>query len=377
MSSQIKRTLSVSVRCLQLFFATLYLSQLMGCTVDYPIVGYYDSYNEVFEGRIKHNFWIGEADIEIEGLITGVKGTGYSYVTYIPPTGGARGQRGEAIIELGDMRHIQANWIAESLTSGSGEGVDRQGRRFYFKFGLSEEEAEEFVRKRLRAAGIQPPESSYEPKVEREKRGFSTGTGFFVSNNGHFITNYHVVDDASRVTVKLTDGREMRAKRVYVDKDSDLALLKVEYKSTPLPIGVASDIKKGDSVFTLGFPLIAIQGQASKASFGRVNSLSGIRDDERLFQVDIPIQPGNSGGPLVNDKGEVVGVVTATLDQMTVLASTGGLSQNVNYAFKSAPLLGLCRRARIQPTRAEGGGVRALRDLVTKTEGSVVLVIAE
>jgi S1-C subfamily serine protease len=94
-------------------------------------------------------------------------------------------------------------------------------------------------------------------------------------------------------------------------------------------------------VFALGFPLTNIQGQEQKATFGHVNALSGIKGDIRLFQVDVPIQPGNSGGPLLTAEGLVVGVVTATLNPLFTLKSAGAIPQGVNYAVKSDYILPL------------------------------------
>jgi len=85
----------------------------------------------------------------------------------------------------------------------------------------------------------------------------------------------------------------------------------------------------------LGYPLITIQGQEQKATFGKVNALSGIQDDIRFLQIDVPIQPSNSGGPLIDRKVRVIGVTNATLDVLNTLKESGSLPQNVNYAVKS------------------------------------------
>ena len=91
----------------------------------------------------------------------------------------------------------------------------------------------------------------------------------------------------------------------------------------------------------MGFPLVTIQGGEPKISNGIVNSITGVGNDVRFFQISVPIQSGNSGGPLVTREGNVIGVVTAKLDAIKVLARTGDLPQNVNYAIKSNYLLDL------------------------------------
>ena len=123
----------------------------------------------------------------------------------------------------------------------------------------------------------------------------------------------------------------------------------------------------------LGYPLVQIQGQALKASFGHVNALSGVKDDPRFLQIDVPVQPGNSGGPLVNEKGDLVGVVTATLDQIVTLKETGVLPQNVNYAVKLQNMRNILTGL---PVTRGGNKPLNFKRLVEEYGGSVFLVVA-
>jgi hypothetical protein len=162
-----------------------------------------------------------------------------------------------------------------------------------------------------------------------------TGTGFFITEGGYLLTNNHVVDGASRITIKI-NGKELPAKVVKSDKLSDLAVLKVAGKFSALPIVSSRNVGLGDEVFTIGFPQIAIQGVSHKLTKGSINGLTGIKDDPSWFQISVPIQPGNSGGPLVDEYGNVVGIVVARLDALKLLKETGRIPQNVNYAVKGA-----------------------------------------
>jgi len=162
----------------------------------------------------------------------------------------------------------------------------------------------------------------------------ATGSGFFVSEDGYLVTNAHVVEDAKRVKVRTKTGVQ-NATIVEVDKVNDLALLKVTGKFKPLPIASEEAASLGDAVFTIGFPNIELQGLEPKYTDGKISSLAGIQDDPVTYQISVPIQSGNSGGPLVDARGFVVGVVVAKLNDAAMLRATGSVAQSVNYAVKA------------------------------------------
>jgi S1-C subfamily serine protease len=165
----------------------------------------------------------------------------------------------------------------------------------------------------------------------------ASGSGFFITADGFFITNNHVVKNARRVKIK-EGGNVFDAKVVRTDSTNDLALLKVDGEFKPLPLST-NEIELGQSVFTIGFPDITLQGTEPKYTDGKISSLTGIKDDPNEFQISVPVQPGNSGGPLVTPESGVVGVIVARLDDFAALASVGSLPQNVNYAIKENILL--------------------------------------
>jgi TPR repeat protein len=167
-----------------------------------------------------------------------------------------------------------------------------------------------------------------------------TGTGFFIARNGYLVTNYHVVKDSGKVRVQAAAGL-LDAVIVRVDAASDLALLKVTGTFDALPVVSSRTARLGATVATVGFPNIGLQGVDPKLSKGSISSLTGIQDDVKFFQISVPVQPGNSGGALVDELGNVVGIVSAQLNQKTALEKTGTLLQNVNYAVKSSYLLSL------------------------------------
>ena len=166
----------------------------------------------------------------------------------------------------------------------------------------------------------------------------ATGTGFFITDDGYLISNCHVVKDATKVRL-VTSAGLIDAKVVSVDEANDLALLKAEGKFLPLPIAASRTALLGSTVATIGFPDVGLQGFSPKLAKGEIASLSGAQDDPRYFQISVPVQPGNSGGALVDEHGNVIGIVSAKLDAATALASSGSLPENVNYAVKSSFLL--------------------------------------
>jgi len=174
------------------------------------------------------------------------------------------------------------------------------------------------------------------PKAEsRADTRESYGTCFAVSPT-EVITSHHVVENASTVTVQFQDGREISAVTTQQSRATDLALLKINGQApATLPLATSRSLSVGDQVFTLGFPVTSILGNDAKFTEGSVSALSGIQGDASYFQMSVPIQPGNSGGPVVNMRGEVVGVVAATAAVEAFFAASGSLPQNVNWASKS------------------------------------------
>ncbi len=164
----------------------------------------------------------------------------------------------------------------------------------------------------------------------------SSGTGFLVSSDGLIVTAQHVIDGAKTIRVLLKDGRDLPAKVVSSSKTTDIAILQVEVAgATYLPIQSASSLALGDSVYTLGFPAVDILGAEHKYSDGKVSALSGLEGDNAFLQVTVPVQPGNSGGPLIDSHGRVVGVITSTAAVEAFYRHTGALPQGITWAVKS------------------------------------------
>ncbi len=173
------------------------------------------------------------------------------------------------------------------------------------------------------------PEIRHVPKA-------TNGTCFAVSQNGTVLTAYHVVKDAKSIRVHLADGTTTDARLQTFNAKRDLAILRIDLR-TPHYLSLAPDesVRVGERVFTMGYPAPDLLGQEPKFTEGSISALSGPGGEAGLLQVSVPVQPGNSGGPLINEHGRVVGVVSSTAGVQAFLSATGALPQNVNWAIKA------------------------------------------
>ncbi len=172
----------------------------------------------------------------------------------------------------------------------------------------------------------------------REQQLACSGSGFFVTSDGYLVTNYHVIKDAIDIKATTSVG-DLTARVIAVDDKIDLALLKVETKHVPsLSLASARRARLGEEVFAMGFPMPDTQGFSPKVTKGIISSENGMNDSPYEYQIDAALQPGNSGGPLCDRNGNVVGVNTAILNSSYFLKKSGNVPQNVNYAVKKSYL---------------------------------------
>ena len=185
----------------------------------------------------------------------------------------------------------------------------------------------------LQRASIDAPSPEGVPPVQpkQEPQTDSSGSGFVVDARGHVLTNAHVVDDCGKILVGAGD----LASLVTVDTKNDLALIDVPQARLLPALTFRSDrVKLGEEVVAAGFPLHGILADSINITPGVVSSLSGPQNDSRYLQTTAAVQPGNSGGPLVDRGGKVVGIVTAKLDAAYALKEGGFIPENVNFAIR-------------------------------------------
>lgn len=183
-----------------------------------------------------------------------------------------------------------------------------------------------------------------EGEISFNKVQKSSGSGFFLTSNGIIATNAHVVENAETLKVQLSNeigNFEYSAKVLLLDNKNDVALIKIDDEKfngmSEIPYSIVSKAEIGEKAFTIGYPLNDVMGTNYKVTDGIVSSVSGIGDDMRYYQISVPLQPGNSGGPLFNNSGNVIGITSARLNSKAV----GTEVENVNYAIKISYLLNL------------------------------------
>lgn len=209
------------------------------------------------------------------------------------------------------------------------------------------------------------------PDAEEEKAKEHSGSGFFVSSNGYVATAAHVVGDRTKITVRTADGSEYPAEIVAISFNNDVALLRVAAQSSNhLVLGDSTSVRLGQAVFTIGHPLQQLLGPGPVYTNGTVSALTGLRGEASVMQISVPVQPGSSGGPLVNEKGEVVGLVTSTAAIAAFLKYTGTLPQNISWAVRAEALGQLVPRDAVIDRGQIG-------EAVEHTKASVVLIKAE
>jgi serine protease Do len=172
---------------------------------------------------------------------------------------------------------------------------------------------------------------------QRAPSGPSFGTGFFITAQGHMLTNAHVIEGCRSIVVSM-DGARANATLVRKDETNDLALLRVDVRQAP-PVArfrAGAAIRPGDDVVVAGFPLPTVLQNGLNITTGNVSAMAGLGGNTALMQITAPVQPGNSGGPLLDLAGNVVGVIVSKLDAQRIARVTGDIPQNVNFAVQGA-----------------------------------------
>ena len=176
---------------------------------------------------------------------------------------------------------------------------------------------------------ITPEPPSMMPAVPQTKY---TGSGFFVTQAGHLLTNAHVVSGCTIVSVKRSGGQARVARVIAVDQNDDLALLKLDQRTeATAAFRIGRPPRAGESAVVFGFPLSQLLASTGNVTTGVVTALAGPLNDPHQIQISAPVQLGNSGGPVLDASGYLIGIVVSKLNPVL-----GDMPQNVNFAIKAS-----------------------------------------
>lgn len=321
------------------------------------IFGFKDWDNYNFFAIDGDSFWIGTV---FEGILS--MRADDSYTSSIQTTG----YNTLKIISNGEKFFYSINGSVQYST----KTLNLLGKNFgVIVSGKASVMVDDFTYKNFEVATNQSPDTN-DDNVK------STGSGVMFNAEGYVLTNHHVVDKAKQVVIEMTrDGasKTYNAEVVVVDKENDLALVQikdstfVKPKSIPFSIRSSGGIDVGASVFTLGYPMaLTGMGKEVKLSDGKVSAKTGYNSATNAFTTTIPVQPGNSGGPIFNTAGELVGLINAKVEN----------SDNVSYGIKGTyimNLLDLAPKTPEVPTSKELNG-KALEQQVKALSNYVVLI---
>lgn len=225
------------------------------------------------------------------------------------------------------------------------------------------------------AAGTPAPRADARPNPQART---STGTGFVVGPD-LVLTNHHVIEGCGRILVRTADNRNLPVPQAPAsDARRDLALLRVPGNPGPTLAFRANPVRRGESVVTYGFPLAGLLSSGPTLTTGEVSALAGLADNQTQFQISAPVQQGNSGGPLLDRQGNVIGVIVSKLNAARIAQRTGDIPQNVNFAVKGVEAVDFLRRNGVQPVLRESPGAeRPAAEVGEQAHPSTVFIRCE
>ena len=222
-----------------------------------------------------------------------------------------------------------------------------------------------------------------------------TGSGFFVSKMGHVITNAHVVKGCNKITVGDNANKQVPAEIINTDGSNDLALLKLssldrasaESKSLIQKLSIvvvplaskgllrSEDVRLGEKVLVAGYPFGEYFSNTIKVTGGLVSATRGAGDDSGQFQLDAAVQPGNSGGPIYDSSGNIVGVVISQLDKLKVAKAIGSMPENVNFGIKASTVRQFLTSSGVPSKKSERTEEKSTEQLAEIAQNQALMVM--
>ena len=223
----------------------------------------------------------------------------------------------------------------------------------------------------------------------------TSGSGFFISKLGHVLTNQHVVDKCKSVTVGDSANKQVTANVLETDRRNDLALLKIssmqmasaETKSLVAKLGLTvtplasqgllrpDAVELGEDVVVAGFPFGDIFSNTVKVTRGIVSAKRGMGNDSGQFQIDAAVQHGSSGGPIYDDKGNIIGVVVSQLNKLKVAKAIGSLPELVNFGIKASTVRQFLTSSGLPTKWSKRSKRMSTKDIAKIAENQTVMVV--
>jgi S1-C subfamily serine protease len=264
------------------------------------------------------------------------------------------------LASTGQLLPTIANCVAKTKSGGIANAGD-------FSIPIPKPVAKPVVQSTAPAASPQPPKSL--------KTVSMNGTGFVVSTSGHVVTNDHVISNCvGDIHGNLTGQGAMTLRIVSKDETNDLALLQAPTSFKDIASIRGTGIHSGEAIIAIGYPFHGLLTSDFTVTAGIVSSLSGILNDTRYLQISAPVQPGNSGGPLLDTSGNVVGVVAEKLNALKFAKATGDLPENINFAIKTGAVRDFLDNSVVSYQIADSKAELKTADIASKARAYTMLV---
>ena len=280
---------------------------------------------------------------------------------------------GRGIIGCDDGQRATIRFTGMSPLSGYGVGTTSNGSPVSFTYGMDRQQSARYLGLNAASMADAAPGSGQgaaqgaSPPAATRRVG--TGTGFYINRQGHVLTNAHVIDKCRELTISRQGAAAIPASVVKSDASNDLAVLIAAPSPAVATFRGGRPVRAGEAVVAYGFPMTGTLSSGGVVTNGSISALSGLRDDSRYLQVSAPIQGGNSGGPLLDTAGNVVGVITASLG-----SRSRDVPQNVNFALKTDVARTFLESAGVPIETSAGGRDLSVADIGERARAFSVLI---
>jgi len=272
---------------------------------------------------------------------------------------------------IGILRDLVQAYMWNDLRCASVESEDHRVMAVRFRNQLAREMSPNQIAQAEALARDWTPNSDQEFGVNKPLLS-STGSGTVINRRGDVLTNFHVIDGCSTIKVNGQPGQV-----VAKDPFNDLAVIRAQIEAEPGLFRKNESVEVGESVIAVGYPYQGLLTSDLQAAAGEVSGSAGVGGDTRYVQISAPVNPGNSGGPLLDSSGNLVGVVSARLDDGAVAQATGSLPQNVNFALRNDTVLSFLRTNKIEYSEARSWWKKDGPEIVMIAREFTVLVECE